>query len=114
MTDTGPADHELVREKGSTSWTVLRLVNNSSGVPTAIDVSGSFSCLTCKGFVEDDIICYECRAAIQLLRSGPHQQALSDFLSMIVANPGFLRALEHMTDEALTAYFIERLRHPGD
>lgn len=110
----GTADHELVREKDSESWVVLRIRNDGTGVPASIEVEGSFKCLTCLGFVENDLICQECRVSMRLLRSGPHQEALENLLDMIVRNPGFIRALEHMTDEAVATYFIERLRHSGD
>jgi hypothetical protein len=114
MADKGTADHELVRRKGSDTWAVLKIKNEGTGVPASVEVEGTFKCLTCLGYVKDDLICQECRVSIRLMRSGPHADALESLLSMIVANPGFLRALEHMTNEAITAYFVEKLRHPGD
>ncbi len=112
-TTSGPAEHVLAREDND-SWVVLRLVNNAKGVPATIDALGAFSCLTCQGHTVDAIICQECRTAIQVLRSGPHQQALDALLNLIIERPEFLRALEHMTDEVLASYFIDKLRRPGD
>lgn len=108
------ATHVVKRYAGDDSWSVLRIVNEGKGAPTSIDVDGSFKCLTCTGFVIDALICEECMNAIRILRSGPHQEALANLLDMIVRNPGFIRALEHMTDEVVATYFIERLRHSGD
>ena len=98
------------RPDGSASQAVLGIDNRSTGVPYPIAVRGAVKCITCDGFSEDLLVCPECRAIIQLLRSGPNLEGLQQLIRIATEYPGLVTALEQLTDEAVAEVYLAKIQ----
>lgn len=95
------------------TWAIIKLKNSAPGAPTPILVEGSVKCIICEGFVENALVCEDCKTAVKLLRGASNTETVRTLVEF-ASRPGIMGVLESLTYEAISEMMIQRIEDAGN